>query len=205
MKKLSNSYKKTFFDEIAKEWDDIVSHDRTKLDSIIKILSLCPGQTVLDIGTGTGVTIPYIHRYITEKGRIFALDYSANMINVAKSKHPPDKYPNVEFLIEDVNDILPKNEYDAIVCYSCFPHFADQRAVIQHLSRSLRKKGKLMIAHSQSRDEINKLHRGEEEAVCDDHLPPMSEIREMVVSAELEVIEEIDNDEMFVMVAQLQG
>lgn len=199
----SNPHKKEFFDEKAEEWDEMTTHDPEKLEFIVRLLALKQGQTVLDVGTGTGVMIPYLLKYVKENGKIVAVDYSKKMIEIAKRKHHPREYPNVKFLVEDINNLSMNHEYNAILCYSCFPHFSNKEAMIQHLRGGLKKGGKLMIAHSESRDAINNLHKDTHE-VSKDLLPPIGEIARMMESTGLTIIEEIDNDEMFVIMAEQQ-
>ncbi len=200
----SNPNQKAFFDERAEEWDNMNYHDPEKLKFIVELLSLQPGQIVLDVGSGTGVMIPYLHQCVKGKGTIIAIDYSEKMIQVSKRKYPPREYPNIKFLIHDVNDTPMHNEYDAILCYSCFPHFHDKVATLQHLTKGLKRGGKLMIAHSESRDAINSLHKDAGEEVSDDFLPPIREIAQMMESAGLTIVEEIDNDDLFTIIAEQQ-
>jgi uncharacterized protein (DUF302 family) len=60
-----------------------------------------------------------------------------------------------------------------------------------------------MIAHSESRDAINNLHKDTLE-VSVDFLPTMREIAKMMESSGLKVIVKIDNDEMFIIIAKHQ-
>lgn len=198
-----NPHQKEFFNKQAKEWDEITSHDPEKLEFIVKLLSLQQGQTVLDVGTGTGVMIPYLYSYVQRKGKIVAVDYSKKMIEVSKRKYPLQEYPNVKFLTKDIIALSMLHEYDSILCYSCFPHFSDKVETVKHLVKGLKKGGKLMIAHSESRDAINNLHKDTLE-VSADFLPTMREIAKMMESSGLKVIVKIDNDEMFIIIAKHQ-
>lgn len=194
--------RKRFFNDLAEEWDKITHHDPDKLEFIVDLLSLQPGQAVLDVGTGTGVIVPFIYRHVKKTGRVVAVDYAENMIAVAKQRYPEQKYPNVKFLARDINDIPMKNEYNVILCYSCFPHFVNQSEIIKHLARGLKAGGKLMIAHSQSRDYINNLHKDDAREVRYDYLPSMAEIVKMLQAVGLKGTKEIDNDKMFVVIAE---
>jgi demethylmenaquinone methyltransferase/2-methoxy-6-polyprenyl-1,4-benzoquinol methylase len=188
-----------FFDERAETWDEGTYHDPEKLVRILGLLDLRPGDSVLDVGTGTGVMIPSLLRYIRDGGRIVAVDFSKNMIAVARRKFPKDRYPNVSFVVQDVNDMPMKAEFDAILLYSCFPHLLDQPASIRHMAKGLKSGGRLMVAHSESRDAINELHKDEEGGVQEEYLPPLREIEGMMRSAGLKVVVRVDTDEMFVV------
>jgi ubiquinone/menaquinone biosynthesis C-methylase UbiE len=198
----SNPRKAAYFDKLAEEWDAQNPHDPRKLEYIVGLLGLGPGQAVLDVGTGTGILIPYLLEAVGTSGSILAVDYSAGMIAVAKQKYPQDRYPNVRLKAQDINEMPMSDEYDAILCYSCFPHFDDQRATVRHLARGLRTHGRLMVAHSESRDAINKLHMESSEDVHHDFLPPMIEIRQMMHDAGLRTLKEIDDTTIFLIIAE---
>jgi ubiquinone/menaquinone biosynthesis C-methylase UbiE len=193
-----------FFDRLAEDWDESTDHHPSKLERIVRLLALEPGDTVLDVGCGTGVMVPYLVERVDENGGIVAIDISPKMIEVAERKFPPEEYPNVEFIAADVNEIRLGNGYDAVICYSCFPHFHDQRATIRHLSQGLKTGGTLAVAHSESRDAINAIHANGPEEIRDDYLPQANEIAEMMADAGLEVIETIDDEETFVVVGRKQ-
>jgi demethylmenaquinone methyltransferase/2-methoxy-6-polyprenyl-1,4-benzoquinol methylase len=121
------------------------------------------------------------------------------MIEVAREKFPKKAHPNVTFRAEDINDTALNGEFDAILCYSVFPHLTAPGRTVRHLARGLKPRGRLLIAHSESRLAINDMHRGLEEEVRGDFLPPVSELSSMMESAGLEVKESVDSDEMFVI------
>jgi ubiquinone/menaquinone biosynthesis C-methylase UbiE len=183
---------------MAEKWDTTVIHDTSKIQKIMDMLHIKEGETILDVGTGTGVMIPFLLSYIGYKGEIIAVDMAEKMIEIARHKYT---YDNVEFIEGDVFDIeLSDNYFDCIMCYSVFPHFQDKKAAIQKLVKKLRKKGRFIICHSQSRKEINNLHKKASDAVSKDILPTLETIRNYYNSAGLKTVVEIDNREMFVVV-----
>jgi hypothetical protein len=91
---------KEFFDKYAETWDEITFHDPKKLIRILSVLDLKLGQKVLDVGSGTGVMIPYLFNYVKESGSIVAIDFSENMIMISKRKHPIEKFPNLKFKVQ---------------------------------------------------------------------------------------------------------
>jgi len=189
--------RKEFFDERAEIWDQIAVHDTDVVNMLADALELKGDETILDIGTGTGVMIPFYRERTT--GRISALDMSENMIAVARRKFPPEDY-DVDYVVSDLYDYKPEGSYDVIVCYSCFPHFTDKQGAVNHLSGLLKDGGKLMISHGCSRDHINKVHEEAGSTVCEDRLPNMSAMESMMERAGLKVIWEKDDERTFSLI-----
>lgn len=190
-----------FFNEHAENWDDKVYHDSEKLEKILKALELSQGEKILDVGTGTGVMIPFLFDKVKKKGEIVAIDVSEKMIAKASEKYGR-KYPNTEFRIEDINKLREKKNFDTILCYSCFPHFLNQKQTVENMIELLKKDGKLMIAHSQSRDDINSLHKNVDGIVSKDRLPSMRKLKKMLKRAGLKIIKSLDNNEMFYVIGR---
>ncbi|MBN1109235.1 MAG: class I SAM-dependent methyltransferase [Methanomassiliicoccales archaeon] len=197
-----NPKQRDFFDEKAAEWDQKVRHDALKVERIVDLLSPCRGWRVLDVGTGTGVLIPFLLHRLGGEGSMMAVDYSENMLRVAAGKFPPSTYPNLEFLKADIlTDELP-DEYDAVICYSVFPHFMDQPRAVRRLSRCLRLGGLLMVAHSSSRETINGVHMEAGREVANDFLPPMPELLAMMRAAGMELVYSQDDEEYYIALAR---
>lgn len=203
--KAQNPRQREFFDNAAATWDDTVQHDMEKLEEIVGQLDLAPGEAVMDVGTGTGVAIPLLTAKVGPEGSVRGVDYSPEMLAIARQKHPPERFPSVEFYLGDVTEMNMDGELDAVLCYSCFPHFLDQAGALKNLAAGLRPGGRLMVAHSQSRDGINSMHREVDEAVQEDHLPTLHEIKAMMEAAGLEFVLGVDNEEMFYLVSRRPG
>ncbi|NGX99213.1 MAG: class I SAM-dependent methyltransferase [Candidatus Afipia apatlaquensis] len=189
-----------FFNSMAEKWDVVCKHDTHKINYFLELLNIENGAKVLDVGTGTGVLIPYLTALVGANGSIVAVDASDKMLEVAKSKY---HFSNVSFVCGDVLESnIPKNYFDSIICYSVFPHFQDKQKAIKIISQYLKKEGKFIICHSQSREHINNIHRNVSEAVAKDDLPDADTIKEYFLNSYMNVICKIDNSDMFVIIAQ---
>lgn len=189
--------RKDFFEHNATAWDKLCKHDEVKLEEIFEILPLKRGDRVLDVGTGTGILIPHILQRIGNTGRITALDYAENMIKKAKEKFPQKEYTNVSFVIRNFFEIATKELFDSIICYSCFPHFEDKEKFIQKCFDLLDRDGTLLIAHSDSRTQINEMHARKHKAVKDDFLPPVHDIKMAAKKNGFVVVAEKDDERLF--------
>jgi ubiquinone/menaquinone biosynthesis C-methylase UbiE len=192
---------KEFFNQRAQEWDKNTKHDTDKIKYILSQLDLRGSEKILDVGTGTGILIPFYMKYLTS-GTITAIDFSEKMIEVASSKFLPETYPQVEFISSDVYDIKYSNHFDIVMCYSCFPHFKDKPRAISIFKKMLKFQGKLVVAHSNSRDEINSVHIQSGYEISKDILPARSVLKNMIQTAGLKVIFERDDKDFFIMIAE---
>ena len=92
-----NPKKKNFFNEKAEIWDEITVHNLEKVQYITEMLGIHGDDRILDVGTGTGIMIPFYERYLVN-GSVVAVDYSEKMIEVARSKYPEKEHPKISYL-----------------------------------------------------------------------------------------------------------
>lgn len=183
-----------FFNSVAYKWDTMCYHDRDKINRILDIAGIKDDMYILDVACGTGILAPFLYDR-NKKGSITCVDISENMIEVAKGKY---NYSNVEFIVSDIMEFKSPHKYDAIMLYSCFPHFSDKEALIKRMYNLLNEGAKMCICHSQSREAINNLHESRAE-VSEDRLPKASYTANIMVDAGLEVITTIDDEDMYVV------
>jgi cyclopropane fatty-acyl-phospholipid synthase-like methyltransferase len=62
--KIVNSKKKGFFNEKAEVWDEISVHNLEKVQYISELLDIRGDDRILDVGTGTGIMIPFYEKYL---------------------------------------------------------------------------------------------------------------------------------------------
>jgi len=194
---------KTYFNQQAATWDDTVAEkDVTKLEALASHLDIKPGSTVLDVGTGTGVFLPFILSRVGRNGRLVALDFAEEMLRRARAKGFEG---NIEYLTTDIADTQLEDEtFDAVVCYSSFPHFQDKPRSLREINRVLKKGGKLFIGHTSSRAAINEIHRQIPE-VHDDLIPDEGEMRNMLSAAGFEDVNICDNRDNYLASACRTG
>jgi len=164
---------RTYFNHRAVIWDETNSEtDISKLEQMAKRLNIKPGATVLDVGCGTGVFIPFLLSRVRREGRLVALDFAEEMLNRAWAKGF-----NVAYLHADVTSIPVGDEvFDVVVCYSSFPHFQDKPRALAEINRVTKSGGRLLICHTSSRAMINQFHR-QIPAVENDTIPDEQEMQ----------------------------
>jgi demethylmenaquinone methyltransferase/2-methoxy-6-polyprenyl-1,4-benzoquinol methylase len=196
-----NPKQKGFFNEKAPVWDKITVHNLEKVQYIAELLKIQPDDAILDVGTGTGIMIPFYERYLTS-GRVVAVDYSEKMVEVARKKFPVMEHPKVSFKVSDVYDLKYDSEFDLVVCYSCFPHFVDKSLALKILAKALRNGGRLAVAHSDSAKKINGVHINGGVEIENDFLPHMKELTQMMKETGIDVTFKRDDEDYFICIAK---
>ena len=186
---------RAYFNQRAAIWDKTIAEgDTTKLKRMARRLNISPGSTVLDIGTGTGVFLPFLLGEIGKKGRLVALDFAGEMLRKAQAK---GFNGNIAYLCADVTNIpLGEEIFDIVVCYSSFPHFQDKPRALVEIKRVTKSSGELLICHTSSRARINQIHR-QIPAVANDIIPDEDEMQIMLSKAGFTDIKIDDNSESY--------
>ena len=172
---------RAYFNQKAAIWDETVAEkDEVKLELMVERLNIKPGSKMLDVGSGTGVFIPFLLSKIGNRGQIVALDVAEEMLRRARAKGFNGV---VACLNADVANIpLPDETFDAVVCYSSFPHFQDKPKALGEIYRVTRSGGYLFICHTSSRDAVNEIHSSIPE-VENDLIPDEDEMQIMLAKA----------------------
>ena len=192
---------RTHFNKNAAIWDETMAEkDMAKLEDMARRLAIEPGSTVLDVGTGTGVFVPFILSRIGENGRLVCLDFAEEMLKRAQAKG----FEGTEYICADIADTrLDDETFDTVVCYSSFPHFQNKPRAFGEINRILKKGGRLFICHTSSRLNINEIHR-QIPAVQNDLIPDEAEMRQMLSAAGFAEISICDNSDNYLASALLR-
>ena len=190
-----------YFDQLAPAWDKELTGERLKcLGNIVKELGIKPGYYVLDIGSGTGVLLPFLIAELADEGKIVALDFSAEMLIQAQAKNFPSI---IGFAQADVLAIpLADNSVNLAICNSVFPHFNDKVKALKEIARVLRNNGRLVICHTMSRKMINQLHQSIGGVVANALLPPEFQLRGLIKQAGLKITYFEDGPERYLVIAE---
>lgn len=176
--------RKAYFDAAAETWDcQYYSKDLVRwLKHVVSTWGLQCGDHVLDVGTGTGLLIPFIRQAIGPLGSITAIDYAEHMIQICRSKYA--HIENVTIQCQDVENLeLPLLSYDIVICFGVFPHLQHHEVALEQLHRVLKTEGTLIVAHALSRAEIHLRHKDTASVVSNDNLPTDYEMRRLLTHA----------------------
>ena len=181
-----------FFNGHAREWDNHMEDASSKINRILDGIEPIEGMSILDVGAGTGVLVPYlIERHA---GHITECDISNKMIEVNRSKYAERN--DVSHIVGDASHLEFNNRYDRIIIYNAFPHFSDRPRLISNLGSNLRKGGYIVIAHSRTSAELDEHHHNISTAIYS-HLGKAEKIADLLKDDFTDIVFQ---DEPFFMV-----
>ena len=145
-----------FFDRCAPNWDaDQIPKDAI-INRILDNANVGENLDVLDVACGTGVLFPfYLERNVRS---VTGIDISHEMARLAAEKHKDSE--NIRVICGDVEETRFDKQFDSVMVYNAFPHFPDPERLIATLASLLKEGGRLTVAHSASREQIDDHHSG---------------------------------------------
>jgi SAM-dependent methyltransferase len=117
------------------------------IEHALRLADLRPGETVLDLGTGTGAVAICAATQVGTSGRIKAVDISPEMLSKAKERLRGLRITNVD-LAEGRAEAIPANDasLDAIIASLSLMYVIDRATAAKELARVLRPGGRFVAA-----------------------------------------------------------
>ncbi len=106
-----------------------------------------PGETILDLGTGTGSVAIVAAARVGPGGRVIAVDLSPEMLDKARARIDAASLANVE-LAEGRAEAIPAPDasHDAVLASLSLMYVIDRAAAAREIARVLRPGGRLVAA-----------------------------------------------------------
>jgi ubiquinone/menaquinone biosynthesis C-methylase UbiE len=188
-----------FFNQLAKDWD--INYFNEGLVGFLKqtvpAFNIMQGQKILDVGTGTGVLIPFLLKAVGSTGHISAVDFAEKMVEACKAKY--GQYSNVTITQGDAENLqfLPET-FDAITCFGLFPHLENKNKALHEMNRVLKHNGRLIIFHALGSVEIANHHQNASPVIANDALPSAEKMCTFLRNAKFNNIQITDKPHSYV-------
>ena len=164
-----------------------------RLRQVVEAAAIAPGETVLDVGAGVGVLVPFIRAY--RPGRIIACDLAERML-----EHLARKYPEVEVHHADIARLdLPPASVDVVFMNAMYGNIADKPAAHGNVARMLRPGGRLMVSHPEGRAFVDGLRATSDLFI--ERYPTRAEFAAALAPHGLVVLDYRDEPQFYLMLA----
>jgi demethylmenaquinone methyltransferase/2-methoxy-6-polyprenyl-1,4-benzoquinol methylase len=113
----------------------------------VERLELTRGQTVLDLGCGTGLAFPYIEERIGRQGRLIGIELSPEMLAEARRRVCKHGWENVELIEAAVEEAVLPGPSDAAL-FVLTHDLMRSRAALRKVIDALGSDGRIVAAGS---------------------------------------------------------
>ncbi len=195
--------RRDFFNNLADNWDRDEKVSPEKYRRVIKEARIQEEQQILDVGTGTGVMIPYLLEAAGPDTTIWAIDFAEEMVAKLKRKNFP---ANVKPAVMDIQKTgFPDNFFDRIIVNSCYPHFEEKATALKEIHRILKETGILIISHPTGRKYVNNLHRENHHLIANDIIAGIPCLKKSITPCGFHFLRGLDEDDFFLLSFQKLG
>jgi ubiquinone/menaquinone biosynthesis C-methylase UbiE len=143
------------FDEVQKwvgVFDDPGRDEWQKPQEMVRALGLEPGQSVADLGAGTGYFSRYLARAVGSSGRVYAIDTEPKMVKHLARRARKEGTPQVRAVLARPDDpALPADGVDLVLIVDTFHHIDDRVHYLERLARRLKPGGRVAVVDFEKR------------------------------------------------------
>lgn len=133
-------------ERIAAGLDNPSRAETMRFGDLVALLKLKPGDSVADIGTGTGQLVPLLSQAVGAAGRVYAEDIFPDFLEKVREKVGKEHLANVTPVLgTETNPLLPRNQLAAAVIVDAYHHFEHPREMLAGISDALGPAGRLVI------------------------------------------------------------
>ena len=119
----------------------------------IAALKIHPGQTVADIGAGSGYYTVRLADAVGPRGQVYATDLQPQMLALIKQKIDAAAIRNIEMILgSETESRLPAGAVDLAIMVDVYHELAQPQAFLASLKKSLRPNGRLVLIEFRKED-----------------------------------------------------
>ena len=147
---MNDDEKERWSGERATRWIEMAAALEAQLAPVSELLferaALRPGESVLDVGCGTGPTTRRAARLVGGDGRVVGADVSAEMIEAASDRSVTDESASIEWVVADAASWHPPRPFDVVISRFGVMFFDDPEAAFANLAAAASPGGRLCVA-----------------------------------------------------------
>jgi len=117
-----------------------------KPHEVLTALKINPGEVIADIGAGTGYFTFRLAHFVADKGRVYAVDVSPDMIRHINRRIRDTKATNVVSILAEVDDpLLPERSVNRILICDVWHHVENQTKYLSLMKKLLKPGGEIVM------------------------------------------------------------
>jgi len=129
-----------------KALEDPKRDEYQKPHEVLSALNIKPGETIADIGAGTGYFTFRLAHFVGDKGKVYAVDVSADMIRHINRRSRDTKAVNVVSILADLDDpLLPDQSVNRFFICDVWHHVENQTKYLSLMKRMLKPGGEIVM------------------------------------------------------------
>lgn len=124
-----------------------------KPDEVIRALELKPGETVADIGSGSGYFTLRLARAVGEGGHVYAVDIDPDLVRYLNRRIRDSGLRNVQTVLSEPDDpLLPDRSIDRFLIVDTWHHIENQERYLALMKKLLKPGGQIVMIDYQKRE-----------------------------------------------------
>jgi predicted methyltransferase len=133
-------------EEVARRLSGPERAENIHATGLIKWLALKPGDTAADVGSGTGILLPYLSTAVGPSGKVISEDIFPDFQAKARAHAEREKAANVTFVLgTEKSPNLPDACCDRVVVVDAYHHFDYPAQMLAGMRSALKPSGRLAI------------------------------------------------------------
>ncbi|HXT71456.1 MAG TPA: methyltransferase domain-containing protein [Vicinamibacterales bacterium] len=134
----------------AEEWiktlDGTTRVSSLKIDEVVAAMKLQPGQTVADIGAGSGLLSVPVAKTVGPKGRVYSVEIDAGFFPAIQKRAADNGLANIQTVLGTFTDPkLPVARIDLAFFHDVLHHIQDRGPYLKTLSKYLSRTGRIFV------------------------------------------------------------
>ena len=112
----------------------------------VQKLRLKPGDTVVEIGCGTGLNFPLLVRVVGPEGKVIGIDLTDKMLAMARTRVAKNNWANVDLVQTDATKYAFPDNVNGIISTFAITLIAEYEEIIRRGAEALAPQGRMVIA-----------------------------------------------------------
>jgi SAM-dependent methyltransferase len=122
-------------------------------DEALKAIGIAKGNTVADIGAGSGYMTIRMARLVGPTGKVYANDIQPRMLELLGENLKRQKIGNVEPVLGEIDDPkLPPSSVDLVLLVDVYHEFSEPQKMLRHIREALKPDGRLVLLEYRGED-----------------------------------------------------